>query len=147
MSASVSPAGDFAQRNEPISMTPSTPSKGASLPMTTPEAIGVHTAGPWERLEGIAELGHPIYKPGTVVTRIVQKRLADQTDFVKVALVDTGAANACLIASAPDLLEALQDAVDDLLTSMRFRGDGWGCSEEELIGKYRAAIARATGAA
>lgn len=61
-----------------------------------------HTKGPWERLEGVVEAGHPIYKEGAVVVRIVQKRAPDQTDFVKVALVDTGAANARLIAAAPD---------------------------------------------
>jgi len=58
---------------------------------------------------------------------------------------EEGYKKARLIAAAPELLEALQEAVEDLLTSLRFP-EGWECSEDELVGKARAAIARATGA-
>ncbi len=97
-----------------------------------------HTPGPWERLEGVVEVGHPIYKPGTVVTRIVQKRAPDQTEFVKVALVDTGPANARLIAAAPELLEALAVLVTDC-------SQIWSEAEFPALKQARAAIARARG--
>lgn len=71
-----------------------------------------HTPKTWERLEGVVEVGHPIYKPGTVVTRIVEKREPGQTDFAKIALVDSGPENARLIAALPVLLAALEEALE-----------------------------------
>ena len=60
---------------------------------------------------------------------------------------EVGVANAALIVSAPELLEALEAAVADLEQTLRWRGEGWECSEDELLGKARAAIAKARGAA
>lgn len=51
------------------------------------------------------------------------------------------------MAAAGDLLEALKEAVDDLEVTLHWRGEGWECSAEQLLGKARAAIAKATGAA
>jgi len=56
-------------------------------------------------------------------------------------------ANARLISAAPDMLEALEAAVADLEQTLRWRGEGWECSEDKLLGKARAAIAKARGAA
>jgi hypothetical protein len=42
------------------------------------------------------------------------------------------------------LLEALKGAVSDLEQTLRWRGEGWECSEEELLGEYRTAIAKAS---
>lgn len=53
-------------------------------------------------------------------------------------------ANAHLIASAPELLEALREAVEDLEQTLRWPY-GWECSEEDLLGKARAVIAKAEG--
>lgn len=54
-------------------------------------------------------------------------------------------ANARLIAAAPDLLEQLRNAEELLMQTLRWRGEGWECSESELLGDIRAAIAKATG--
>lgn len=54
-------------------------------------------------------------------------------------------ANAALISAAPDMLEALEAAVADLEQTLRWRGEGWECSEDKLLGKARAAIAKARG--
>ena len=99
---------------------------------------------PLERLVGYAEPGHPIYKPGTEVIRIVEKRAHGQTEFVKVALVDSGQANARLIAAAPELLEALESIV---LMQAENRGDGikTHLALSHVCVTARAAIARARG--
>jgi hypothetical protein len=69
-----------------------------------------HTPGKWHRLIGEADHGHPIYKPGRVVVRIVQERASGQADFVRVALVDSDRPldDARLIAAAPEMLDELQ---------------------------------------
>lgn len=55
-------------------------------------------------------------------------------------MVAMGLARDAADARAGRLAGALGDAIDDLRTSLRFRGDGWECSEDELIGSYRAAL-------
>ena len=50
-------------------------------------------------------------------------------------------------ARADRLAKALEGAIDDLLTSLRFRGGGWECTEDELVGQYRAALQEAEGKA
>jgi len=52
------------------------------------------------------------------------------------------AAEGQLLASAPDLLEALKEAEELLLRSMGFP-ESWECSEDELLGDIRKAIAKA----
>jgi hypothetical protein len=52
-------------------------------------------------------------------------------------------ANARLIAAAPELLAALKEAVEDLEQTLRW-SEGWECSEDDLLGNARAAIAKAT---
>jgi len=127
-------------------------------PAQSPEAIGVHTAGPWRIGEswrppvGNMPQDHPDRDAnGNVFWGYHISGSGEHGGHILPTLAavhnfpDQMEANARLIAAAPDLLEALQDAVDDLLTSMRFRGDGWGCTEDELVGRYRAAIAKALG--
>jgi hypothetical protein len=53
-------------------------------------------------------------------------------------------ANARLIAAGPELVDALEDCIDSLQTSLRFP-EGWECSEEDLIGKARALLGRIYG--
>lgn len=59
---------------------------------------------------------------------------------------DTQTANARLIAAAPELLQVLQEAVEDLLMLSRAQWCEYEGSEDELVGRARAAIAKATGA-
>lgn len=113
-----------------------------------------HTGGPWERLPGIVEAGHPTYDEGSLVIRIVQKRAPGQSDFVKVALVDAGPvdANARLIAAAPDGL-AFATALDASWTETfpdgpETAGEGilrMGEEHRQLWLQCRAFIAKATG--
>ena len=100
-----------------------------------------HTPGPWHRLPGEANSGHPIYENGRLVMRIVQAREPGDTTFIRVALVDSDNvhADARLIAAAPDLLEALE-AVTDALALTHHKGE-----TNTAVKKARAAIARATG--
>jgi len=84
-----------------------------------------HTKGPWE-FE--AEPGYGVFvhdAEGTVAEVMCDQKLIDDR---------TALANACLIAAAPDLLEALQEIV---------RNDPYNQSSAGIIA--RAAIARATG--
>ena len=91
---------------------------------------GKHTPGPWN-----TEL-RPNHAPTDrwVITAKTVERVA-------VVSVRGGAespeANARLIAAAPDLLEALEEAVGDLETMIQVRGDSIDLTA------YRAAIAKA----
>lgn len=49
-----------------------------------------------------------------------------------------------LLAGAPELLEALVEAEELLMRTLRW-SEGWECSEEDLLGGIRAAIAKALG--
>jgi hypothetical protein len=48
-------------------------------------------------------------------------------------------------AAAPDLLEALKASVEDLVQLSRARWSEMECTEDELVGEYRAVIAKAEG--
>jgi hypothetical protein len=98
--------------------------------MGTEETGRGHTPGPWV----LGEYGSP---RGTFfLTAIGGMRLLSS--------MRCGQQNAALIAAAPELLEALRDAVDDLEQTLRWRGEGWECSEDELLGHYRSVISKAT---
>jgi hypothetical protein len=117
--------------------------------MSRSEKPSGHTPGPWHRLPGFAESGHPIYKPGKYIIRIVQKRAPDQTAFVRVALVDSDAvaADAAVIAAAPDMLAALKDLNESILGRAESNASGnpeWECVSSR-INAARAAIAKAEG--
>lgn len=91
-----------------------------------------HTPGPWSIETSKGWLNASI-RP------VVMGRVAPFT-IAKVLPTEDGAANASLIAAAPDLLEALQTVVDDWSAQFERNGHlapGW-CR------KARAAIAKAT---
>jgi len=111
-----------------------------------------HTPTIWERLPGTVEAGHPIYKPGKTVIRIVLKRPPGVTAFVPVALVDSDRAweDARLIAAAPELLEALQGAVGALEFSRDYHSDLSNAEQafaQDRLDAALKAIAKATGEA
>lgn len=65
------------------------------------------------------------------------------------SLADTNAANAKLIAAAPDLLEALQETLDSLTQNLLLAHGNTASYIEQhpAVASARAAIAKATGAA
>lgn len=95
-----------------------------------------HTSGPWKysKENGVLE----IWNQNTFVARINDRHKYHSVD---------DEANACLIASAPELLEAL-DGVIQILRN--YQGDIPACIEADLYGPLKdayAAIAKATGGA
>lgn len=97
-----------------------------------------HTPGPWEFGHGYTPGASTfdLYGPGG---REVIASAMYENMWLSAYDADTNAANARLIASAPDLLEALQSLVANLA-----EGD---FISETRIDAARAAIARATGEA
>jgi hypothetical protein len=114
---------------------------GSSI-LTAESLAAKHTPGPWHfhaKLSGSENhRGYRVYGPG-----------ADGWILAEVIPVDEdgieGGANARLIASAPELLEALEDMVD-LITEglVRMQGARIYPAGEERIEAARAAIAKAT---
>jgi hypothetical protein len=104
-----------------------------------------YTTGPWQLSEYTWKDGSGTYRRveqveefGDVVASVCIGHSANHT-------LDVCAdANARLIASAPDLLEALQDLFDADMEHV-LMGDGKD-DQIEAIAKARAAIAKATGA-
>ena len=90
-----------------------------------------HTKGPWRLFneEGIVSVLAPSGK------EVVKWTGFDASDYPKAAV-----ANACLIAAAPDLLEAADNAVIFLMGKARRDS-----AERAIIENLRAAIARAIG--
>lgn len=101
----------------------------SSAPKTAGER-GQHTPGPWEVVRG--RHGH-ITGVWIACREPFRQIVGSVDDGFAITPTPTDEANARLIASAPDLLKALRDAVKDEL------GDDWRT-------RARAVIARATGA-
>ncbi|MGE5500616.1 MAG: hypothetical protein ACM3W4_01680 [Ignavibacteriales bacterium] len=129
-------------------------------PSPTQEHIGIaqpqtqHTPGPWvaemnEKAATISVLGPRAdgnVRSADGLGDIVVVDCAKEPDAVMFSpMLTEQICNAYLMAAAPELLEALKGAVHDLETSLHFRGDGWECSRDELLGDYLAAIAKAEG--
>jgi hypothetical protein len=90
-----------------------------------------HTIGPWA-------VEHPFGEPGVYVTTAYPDRSGPLIcRLVDQAQTPEGAANARLIAAAPDLLAALEAVTSD--------HDGMVLLNDGIADKVRAAIARATG--
>lgn len=90
-------------------------------------------------------LGHKHYGMREVVgpaLKCVGFTMATNVDAGRDARIE---ADARLIAAAPELLAALKDAVDDLLMLSQSRWSEFEGTEDDLIGKARAAIAKAEG--
>ena len=50
-----------------------------------------------------------------------------------------------VIAEAPAMVRALREAIDQILTFANARGSECECSDDELVGEYRAILARIEG--
>ncbi|HEY9453453.1 MAG TPA: hypothetical protein VIR82_12320 [Bradyrhizobium sp.] len=102
--------------------------------MTKEQQQAKHTQGPWDFQEEYGDTGQRF-------TAVRDGR------YETVCIIDghENEADARLIAAAPDLLEALKEAESLLEQTLRWRGEGWECSEAELLGGIRAAIAKAEG--
>ena len=94
-----------------------------------------HTPGPWY---DVAFYGN--HSIGSVDVRVAEV-VRDGVDDVE------GEANARLIAAAPDLLDALRNALDTIEIGQRIRDPKWdgSAAPHSTIGMARAAIAKATG--
>ena len=103
-----------------------------------------HTPGPWsiyDRREVCDEIWIGVVNPdGFEVTHAAVRYGCEEAE----ELGDIEA-NARLIASAPDLLAALKEAVEDLVSFYRSRGCEYEGTEDDLVGRYRAAIRQAEG--
>lgn len=121
-----------------------------------------HTPGPWIACgedRGGCECGHvwsvtadapvatvergvwgdcyPVIKDGSAVMETVEYGVVPEPE---------AAANARLIAAAPDLLEALVDTLDSYVSLVECGDCGsWDPEQEDHVRKARAAIAKATG--
>ena len=88
--------------------------------------VGKHTPGPWKVTEGQRTLANV----SATTKRGLTKSVAQVGGFFR----DDREYNARLIAAAPELLEALQDAVEYLKNHL----------PDEVLASHRAAIAKAT---
>jgi hypothetical protein len=111
-----------------------------------------HTATPWHRLQGFAEPGHPIYKPGKLVIRIVRARKPEETDFEKIALVDgeNAAKDAEFMTRAVNSHDSLVKALEkttDWIVALAASGDAgfWDGEKVEEVIEARAALSQAKG--
>lgn len=96
--------------------------------------MSAHTPGPW-----VPVLSSKRSDLACVVTEKNEAGFAALVCHIQTAHVETANANARLIASAPELLEALKK----LEQKFGDRGDGWPDNRWDAA---RAAIAKATGA-
>ena len=96
-----------------------------------------HTPGPWATY---------VNKANDVVIR---KMLSDCMECCEIARVKTGFSDSRLIAAAPELLEALQEAIDCGMVPVSTAKEGGACAHSRQVlcaDMIRAAIAKATGA-
>lgn len=104
-----------------------------------------HTAGPWVAAPYSSVVGAPVVASpnGRSIANVTYFGLGG--DFQ--SHDDESAANARLIAAAPDLKAAAQNALEVFLTVSMYFGDGsLGRAEiDDCIGQIEAAIAKATG--
>lgn len=106
-----------------------------------------HTLGPWEFIEDDGRQVDDCLGPYTICDE-ARNDLASvySRENATVAISRSCAiANARLIAAAPDLLDALQDALFCMESSVKIKNQDWDGSAtlESSIGKARAAIAKA----
>jgi hypothetical protein len=101
--------------------------------------LSAHTPGPWTlrsaRLSGDVGIAAGSYD-GPIAEVFEELRRG-------VLRPEVARANARLIAAAPDLLAACEDAVEELRADENYVGDNGG--EAEFLVKLRAAIAKARG--
>jgi len=90
-----------------------------------------HTPGPWELRQEVERNGG----------RWFLDHEQGGESYSHVIFADVSAQDAALMASAPELLAALQDCVEDL---QNWAGDHGCDATEAALEKARAAIARAT---
>jgi hypothetical protein len=123
----------------PAENTMSTGERDSGVAAADAVAGGAHTPGPWSiptpRM-GFSAIHGP---DGQLVFGIA----AGSADERRPEAVCE--ANANLIAAAPEMYEALKEAIENLEQTLRWRGEGWECSEDDLLGNARAALAKAEG--
>lgn len=94
-----------------------------------------HTPGPW----------HIGMKPGPIIYGPQGEQVADLRAHL--LMPDESAANARLIAAAPELLEALKTMTDEYASSMRNAGVTHYPEALAIVRQARAVIAKAEGGA
>lgn len=105
-----------------------------------------HTPGPWEVSHGGHGSPHGfVIDEYYVLNRTVADDVAIAADIVDPATQMPSEANARLIAAAPELLEALQLCMADMVLTEAHYGEH--PAAQKAIDQARAAIAKATGGA
>lgn len=103
-----------------------------------------HTPGPWSYRNGYSTNGE-LHVRGEDCRTIGFAPLAKVLGDVRLVDEETRAANARLIASAPELLAALQSFVVEYVAMVNSGDCGfWNPEDEDKVKAARAAIAKAT---
>jgi hypothetical protein len=108
------------------------------------------TPGPWFRGHamvgrGADGAGWTVRGPDRIHTTTIGQQITTRTVIAVVQRLPEREANARLIAAAPDLAEALANAIEDLLAMHGARLSEYEGTAEELVGEYRAVLAKAHG--